>query len=120
VTDILSTLLPGGGAAPDPFPPDSRYHGLPICTITVDGRELRYLSRRLVPPADSFAEIGVHVVQDGERPDTVAALVIGNAELWWSICDANDVLHPADLTAEIGRRVRVTLPSGIPGPGSLG
>ena len=49
----------------------------------------------------------------------IAAVLVGNAELWWSICDANIVVHPAEL-ADIGRHVRITLPAGIPGPGSLG
>lgn len=119
MNDILAALLPGGLPPPDPFPPDSRYHGVPVLTTTIDGREIRYLARRLVPLPETFAQIGEHVVGEGERPDTIAAVLVGNAELWWSICDANIVTHPAELT-EIGRHVRITLPAGIPGPGSLG
>jgi hypothetical protein len=120
VNQILASLLPGGLPPPPPFPPDSRYHAVPVLTATIDGREVRYLARRIVPLPESFAQIGEHVVQEDERPDTIAAAFIGNAELWWSICDANGVLHPVELTETIGRHLRITLPAGIAGPGSFG
>jgi hypothetical protein len=120
VNDILAALLPGGSPPPDPFPPTSRYHGLGVSTAALDGREIRYVARRLLPLPEGFAQIGEHVVEEDERPDTVAAAFLGDAEQWWRLCDANGVLYPAELTATIGRHIRITLPAGIPGPGSLG
>jgi hypothetical protein len=92
MNDTLASLLPGGQPAPAAFPPDSRYSGVPIRSTTVDGREVRYLARRVVPQAESFVQVGEHVATDGQRPDTIAATYVGNAELWWGICDANKVL----------------------------
>jgi hypothetical protein len=40
---------------------------------------------------------------------------IGDPELFWRICDANRALRPEALTEEIGRRLRITMPEGIPG-----
>ena len=31
------------------------------------------------------------------------------------MCDANDAMNPAELTEEIGRRLKITLPEGVPG-----
>jgi hypothetical protein len=39
-----------------------------------------------------------------------------DAEQFWRIADANAALHPNELTAQPGRRLRITLPEGIPGP----
>ena len=33
----------------------------------------------------------------------------------WRICDANGALRPEELTELIGRRLRITLPEGVPG-----
>jgi hypothetical protein len=81
-----------------------------------DGTHIPYLARRLVPPPWRFAEIGFHVVAQGERPDTVAGAVLGDAEQFWRLCDANGVLRPEELTARTGARIRVTLPEGLVGP----
>jgi hypothetical protein len=47
---------------------------------------------------------------EGDRPDTIAAARLGDAEQYWRVCDANTVMHPRDLTAEIGRRIRIVMP----------
>jgi hypothetical protein len=44
---------------------------------------------------------------------------LGDAELWWRLADANGVVDPRDLTEPVGRRLRITLPEGVPGPGSV-
>jgi len=99
------------------FPPTSRYYGLPLATWTPPGGEpIVYLSRRFVPGSDRFATIGWHVVAEGERMDIVAGRTLGDAEAFWRLCDANDAMRPDDLTVEVGRRIRLTLPEGVPGP----
>lgn len=106
-TDIAAAAL---------FPPGSRYHGLPMATMTsADGRQVIYLPRRFVPQPEQYALLQEHVVTDGERLDNLAAHYIGAPEQFWQLCDANRALHPAELTATIGRRLRITLPQGIPG-----
>jgi hypothetical protein len=53
---------------------------------------------------------------EGDRRDLLAAHHAGDAELWWRLADANSVVDPRDLTQPVGRRLRVTLPEGVPGP----
>jgi hypothetical protein len=111
----LQALVPSG---PERFPPTSRYHGLETATLPgPDGRPIVHLRRRFLPPLDRFALLQLHTVVEGDRPDTLAAQYLGDPEQFWRLCDANNVLHPDELTMRPGRSVRVTLPEGIPGPG---
>ncbi len=99
------------------FPPTSRYFGLATKMLRpADGVEIAYLSRRFVPLPERFATIGEHTVQQGERPDHIAFAHLQDPEQFWRIADANAVLQPEELTVEAGRRLRITLPEGIPGP----
>jgi hypothetical protein len=34
--------------------------------------------------------------------------------MFWRICDANGAMQPEELTQTVGRRLRITLPEGIP------
>ena len=98
------------------FPPTSRYHGIEVATLTLpDGRIVPYLRRRFLPPAERFALLQEHVVTQGERLDNIAGLYLGDAEAFWRIADANSAMCPQALTETIGRRLRITLPEGIPG-----
>jgi len=110
LTDLLEASALGAL-----FPPTSRYHGIETATITQGGRELVYLRRRFVPAPERFALLQEHVVTEGERPDTIAARYLGDAEQSWRLCDANAVMRPVELTETVGRVVRITLPEGIPG-----
>jgi hypothetical protein len=94
----------------DRIGPSSRYATVPRLThIADDGTPFPYLRRRFVPQPGG-ADIGVHEVVEGDRPDTIAAARLGDAEQYWRVCDANTVMHPRDLTAEIGRRIRIVMP----------
>lgn len=98
------------------FPPTSRYHGIETATLeTADGKKVIHLKRRLVPPPERFALIQEHVVVQGDRLDNIAARYVGDPEQFWRICDANNAMRPDGLTETIGRRLRITLPEGIPG-----
>ncbi|MBL8237754.1 MAG: hypothetical protein JNM66_10065 [Bryobacterales bacterium] len=102
-----------------PFSPTSRYYGLAVKQLPQsDGSTLAFIARRLVPGPGRFATLEEHTVTQGERPDHVAAQRLGDPEQFWRLCDANAVLHPNELTATPGERIRVTLPEGIPGPQS--
>ncbi len=96
------------------FAPTSRYATIETVTLEVNGKEIRYLKRRFVPPPDRFAMLHEHVVKRGERLDVIAHTEIGDAELFWRVCDANGAMRPDELTETIGRRLRITLPEGIP------
>jgi hypothetical protein len=97
------------------FSPTSRYYDTPTKTLTLDdGTNLVYLSRRFVPPGSRLAPLSTHAVVAGERMDIIAGAELGDAQAFWRICDANDAMRPDDLTATIGRRLRIGLPDGIP------
>lgn len=98
------------------FPPTSRYYGIETVTLKAeDGRMIVYLRRRFVPPPERFAPWQEHVVTEGERPDNVAAKYLGDPEAFWRIADANAAMRPEELTETIGRRLRITMPEGVPG-----
>jgi len=97
------------------FPPNSRYHGIDTATLkTPDERTIVYLRRRFIPSPQRFAIIQEHRVTQGDRLDNLAALYLGDPELFWRLCDANAAMRPDELTETIGRVLLITLPEGIP------
>jgi hypothetical protein len=111
----LQSLLQPGGPNTLRFPPTSRYHGVGAATLeTADGRTIVHLRRRLVPPPERFELLQEHAVTQGERLDHITAKYLGDPEQFWRLCDANGAIEPAELE-EVGRRIRITLPEGIPG-----
>jgi hypothetical protein len=76
-----------------------------------------YVRRRFLPHPEGLADIGSHVVAPGERLDHVATAEFGDPEQAWRIADANRAMDPDELTLRPGRRLRVTLPYGLP-PGA--
>lgn len=97
------------------FQPTSRYYSIETATYeTADGSLVRYLRRRFLPPLDRFTPIQEHLVTEGDRLDNITARYLGDPEQFWRICDANPILRPEELE-ELERRIRITLPEGIPG-----
>jgi len=98
------------------FPPTSRYFSVETTTLEErDGKVIVYLKRRFVPQPEGFALLQEHVVKQGERLDNVTAQYLDDPEQFWRVCDANRAMRPDELTEMIGRRLRITLPEGIPG-----
>ena len=98
------------------FPPTSRYNGIETTTWqTPEGRTIVYLKRRFVPSPERFALLQEHVVLQGERLDNITARYLGDPEQFWRVADANGAMRPDALTEKVGRRLRITLPEGIPG-----
>lgn len=98
------------------FPENSRYRDIEKTEIKrPDGKIVAYLRRRFVPPAELFELVEEHTVTEGDRLDNVTATRLGDPELFWRIADANNAIKPDELTATIGRKLRITLPEGIPG-----
>jgi len=98
------------------FSPTSRYYGIETTTLeTPEGKVVVYLRRRFVPSPERFALLSEHVVTQGERLDNITARYLGDPEQFWRVCDGNGAMRPDELTETIGRRLRITLPEGIPG-----
>lgn len=99
------------------YPPTSRYYGIPTATLDPPdgGALIIYLGRRLLPPAERFALFNERMVAAGDRLDNIAAADLGDPEAFWRIADANSAMRPDDLVQTPGRRLRITLPEGIPG-----
>lgn len=100
------------------FGPSSRYFGIETVKRTLpDGEQVVFVRRRIVPPPERFERLHDHTVRQGERLDHIAFERLGDAELFWRLCDANRALRPEELTEAAGRALRITLPEGIPGNG---
>lgn len=98
------------------LPPTSRYFAVGTATrVTRDGEEILYLRRRFAPHPEQLAPLGEHVVALGDRLDNVAAEHLADPEQFWRIADANRALRPEELVEHVGRRLRITLPDGVPG-----
>ena len=105
MSNALEALFGAGLLPRTDFPPESRYHGVPLA----------YLARRFCPPPERFATLSVHRVRQGERLDQTAARLIGDPEQFWALCDANGAIWPEELEGE-DVRIRMTLPLDVPGP----
>lgn len=72
---------------------DSRYA---TCVLYVDGDQEFIGTRQPIDtmprPDDVF-----HTVVEGDRIDLIAYRYLGRAELWWVICDYNDIFFPLEL-----------------------
>lgn len=98
------------------FPPTSRYAGVEVAKLELpDGRVVAYVRRRFIPQPERFALLREHVVHAGERLDQIAAIHLGDPEQAWRIADANAAMSLEELTEPPGRRLRITLPAGVPG-----
>jgi hypothetical protein len=113
-----ASLVPSVQDAPlEVYDEFSRYRGLALLTfVDAQGREVIYVARRFIPPPEQLAEIAQVEVREGDRLDIIAGQQFADARSWWRLADANRALDPADLTERIGRRLRVTLPEGVPIP----
>ena len=89
----------------------SRYYPSPDeqCELP-DGRVVRYKRLRLLPQSDAAPAAGALVVQVGDRLDSLAARYLGSGELYWRICDANDVVDPSALVLPPDARLRAPRP----------
>ena len=89
----------------------SRYYNLETVMLTLpDGREVAYKRRRFLPQGEAMPLLIEVTVTEGDRLDLITARTLGDSEQFWRIADANDAMNPFDLTAEVGRRLRVPIP----------
>jgi hypothetical protein len=116
MTDPLQAFLQANALTAPAFAPDSRYHGLPIAQWTrADGQTMSYVRRRFIPPPENFGSLGEHAVEVGDRLDNLAARYLGDPLQYWRLCDGNGAIRPDELTETLGKRLRITLPEGVPG-----
>lgn len=98
------------------FATTSRYFNIPTAKIEkAQSESIVYVRRRFVPPPERFALLQEHTVTQGERLDNITAHFLGDPEQFWRVCDANRAMRPEELTETVGRKLRITLPEGIPG-----
>jgi hypothetical protein len=118
MVDPIQAFMQANGLAQPAFSPDSRYHGLPIAQATLpDGRQVVFVTRRFLPSPENFARLASATIVAGDRLDNLAAQYLGAAEQNWRLADANGALLPAARVAEVGRKLAITLPEGVPAPG---
>lgn len=115
--DPLQELLAAGAVPTTAFPPTSRYAPVKVgAWDSGDGSPpVPFLRRRFCPRPDGFAPLYEVRIVEGDRRDLLGAGHVGDAELWWRLADANGVIDPRALADTVGRRLRVTLPEGVPG-----
>ncbi len=93
------------------FDVKSRYHGLETTTyVTPDGRMIAYKRRRFVPSSSVPLTLSEVLPAQGERLDLLTARTLGDPELYWRVCDANNAMSPFELLDESGRMIRIPVP----------
>ncbi len=117
MNDPIKTFLQNSGLQQPTFAANSRYVGLETAEWTrADGLPVRYVKQRFIPMSENFSTLQEHRVEENDRLDNIAAHYFSDPELYWRLCDANGAMNPVDLTVKMGRRLRITLPEGIPEP----
>jgi len=112
--DLLDPNPTLPSATLQPFDDYSRYRGLALLTgLDAAGREILYVDCRIIPQPQSLAQAASVTVNEGDRLDTIATRILGDARWWWRIADGNGALDPSDLTKEPGQMLRITLPQGV-------
>lgn len=72
---------------------DSRYAS---CVLYRDGHGDSLGLRQRIDNAPRHDD-QFHTVTDGERLDLIAYRYLGDAKLWWIVCDYNDIFFPLEL-----------------------
>ena len=93
------------------FTPRSRYYNIATATHEgKDGRVVAYARRRFLPRGDGMPVLVEVEISEGSRLDLITGKTLGDPEQYWRVCDANNAMNPVELTASMGRRVRVPIP----------
>ena len=93
------------------FEHTSRYYPLEEAIYeAADGRRIVYKRRRFLPQGEAMPLLAEVTVGVDDRLDRIAARALGAPEQFWQVCDANNAMHPFDLTAEPGRILRIAIP----------
>ena len=79
----------------------SRY----AAAVLYTGHEKTFLGARDRVDTTPRADDRFHTVVAGDRVDLLAARYFGQAELWWVLCDYNDIFFPLEI--ELGTVLRI-------------
>jgi hypothetical protein len=79
----------------------SRYRD---CVIFQDG-ETQFLGNRPVPNITPQPDDRFHEVVEGDRIDLLAYTYLHDPQLWWVICDWNNISFPLELP--VGNILRI-------------
>ena len=79
----------------------SRYASAVLFT----GQEEEFLGARLQVNTSPRPDDRFHTVVTGDRVDLLAVRYLGQAELWWIVCDYNDIYFPLEL--KLGAALRI-------------
>jgi hypothetical protein len=114
-SDPVQLLIEAGAIPANPFALNSRYYGVALARYVRQPGDpgVIYVLRRFIPQKRDIAIAAEHIVQGGERPDVLAAQLLGDAELYWRIADANAVTDPFELTDTLGLRIVIPPPPGM-------
>lgn len=89
----------------------SRYYNLDTAQYTTpDGRVLAFKRRRFLPQGNHLPVLQDVFVTEGDRLDRITYDALGEPEQFWQVCDANNTMNPTELTAEVGRVLRIPVP----------
>jgi hypothetical protein len=78
------------------FDPKSRYAKAETYVVT-DARD-REVTIVVPPPPPEQAQLGIHLLKQGERLDLLAAKYLNDPAGYWRIAEQNDVMLPEALT----------------------
>ncbi len=74
-------------------------------TVLFTGQEEGFLGARAPVDTTPRPDDRFHTVVAGDRVDLLAARYLGQADLWWVLCDYNDIFFPLEL--ELGAVLRI-------------
>jgi len=90
---------------------NSRYiNSRSMSLTTKDGKTIKYISRRFLPQGENIPTMQLVTVMAGDRIDLISSRTLGDAEQFWKICDANNSIHPLDLTIQPNRVLLIPTP----------
>jgi len=78
--------------------------------VTKDNKIISYKKRRFLPQPEKINIVQEIDVIAGDRLDNITAKVLGDAEQYWRICDANNTMHPDELISEPGKIIKIASP----------
>lgn len=74
----------------------------------MDKQVITYKERRFLPSIQNeMTKLQDVMITAGDRLDVIAFRILGDPELFWRICDANEAMHPVELISEPGRIIHI-------------
>ena len=91
------------------FEPTSRYKDCGDAFIVKnDGKIIKYKKRRFIPK-EKESQINLFEIKivAGDRIDLISSKYLADPEQFWRLCDMNVVMHPLDLTKDVGKTIKI-------------